>query len=217
MLRKPSLLKRIENTMESLSKDSVRYRVLDTCRKFKTTWIELGQALFSVQKDKLYKGWGFLTFENYCTKELGLRSATAAKLLKSYFFLESEEPGFIKAAKDETLTGNKYPDLESVNLLRLAKSRSQIDQNTYGRIRKRVFDDAKDANEIRREIRFLLGEDTSKSSPQIRSERRARFLKSLSKTLEEAGREGMSTHFLPMPLLREMERLREKIQREMLG
>ena len=82
--------------MEGLEPGSFRYKVLDAAKGFKSSWIDLGQYLFSVYRDKSYREWGYLTFDAYCAKEIGIRQPTAMKLLKSYSFLEREEPSFLK-------------------------------------------------------------------------------------------------------------------------
>lgn len=48
--RKTKSLQGIEQRMESLDRDSLRYHVLESARNFKTSWIELGRALYSVRK-----------------------------------------------------------------------------------------------------------------------------------------------------------------------
>ena len=61
------------------STETLRQKTLETARRHKASWIELGQYLFSIQKDKLFKQWGFLSFETYCKKELDIKETTAAK------------------------------------------------------------------------------------------------------------------------------------------
>ena len=73
-------------------KDALRNKTLDAAKRHKASWIELGQYLYAIYKDKYYKDWGYLTFEAYCGKEINVKLSTASKLLKSYDFLEKEEP-----------------------------------------------------------------------------------------------------------------------------
>ena len=82
--------------MLNLEPGSFRYKVLDAARGFKSSWMELGQYLFTVYRDKLFKEWWYLTFEAYTAKEIGIKQPTAMKLLRSYSFLEKEEPVFLK-------------------------------------------------------------------------------------------------------------------------
>src|ERR1700752_2981475 len=100
--------------------DALREKVVEVAKKYKATWIELGQYLFTIYKDKLFKTWNYLSFETYCMKELGIKQLTASKLLKSYEFLEKEEPRITAHTYVEETEPKKMPNYESVNLLRLA-------------------------------------------------------------------------------------------------
>ena len=116
-------LERIEQKMEGVEKDSIRYRILESTKNFKTSWIELAQALYSTWKDKLYKEWGYLTFEAYTSKEIGIKKQTAMKLLKSYYFLEKEEPSYLKENYEGSKDAASVPTYDAVNVLRLAKNK----------------------------------------------------------------------------------------------
>ncbi|MFH0840129.1 MAG: hypothetical protein V1883_03840, partial [Candidatus Omnitrophota bacterium] len=83
MLRTKSIEK-IEQKMQDMDENSLRYQILEKVKNFKISWISLGQALYSVWKDKLYKEWGYMTFEAYTAKEIGIKKQTAMKLLRSY-------------------------------------------------------------------------------------------------------------------------------------
>ena len=80
--------------MEDMDKNSLRYQTLQSARRFKSSWIELGQYLQTVWREKHYKNWGYMSFESYCAKEIAIKNSTALKLLRSYYFLEREEPVF---------------------------------------------------------------------------------------------------------------------------
>jgi hypothetical protein len=211
MHRKPGSIQRLEDRMQALEEGSVRFRVLDACRRFKTSWIEFGQALVAVQRDKLYREWGFLSFESYCVKELGIRQATALKLVRSYAFLESEEPRHL-----EPPPGGKCPDLEAVNLLRLARRNRALDEQGYGRIRREVLEEARDPAEVRREIRFLIARSSPEAAPEAaRADRRTQFLRRFARTLEEARTEASLARFLPGAVLVEIGRLRARVEKEL--
>lgn len=213
MTRKPGALQRIEEKMEGMEPGSVRWQTLESCRRFKTSWIEFGQALFAVHRDKAWREWGYLDFDAYCAKELGLKKPTALKLLKSYSFLETEEPKFLQTAA-ETGENRKYPDLESVNLLRLVKSRKSLAEGDYEKVKRDVFDDAKDASDVRKEVRFLIA-DSGKPPAEARADRRTAYLKRLMRTIEDATREGRAARFLPGPLLDELDHFKDKVEREL--
>jgi len=71
----------------SVTGELLRGQLVDLAKNFKTSWVQLGQALYPVWKDKLFFGWGHDKFEQYTQKELGLKKTTALKLLKTYFFV----------------------------------------------------------------------------------------------------------------------------------
>jgi hypothetical protein len=214
-LTKSKSLSRIEAKLEGLDAASLRYQVLDTCRRFKTTWIELGQLLFTVHQDKGYKDWGYLTFETYCNGELGIKRPTAQKLLRSYSFLEREEPAYLKKAKINEGPGQKIADLDAIDLLRKAKESKKIDDQGYGRIRKEVLDDGKDAGDVRQSVRMLSGTINTASPQEARSERRFRFLKSLFRTLENAKMEAMASKFLPPKMIETLDELSQSVEKEL--
>ncbi|MDP2928664.1 MAG: hypothetical protein Q8O01_01190, partial [Candidatus Omnitrophota bacterium] len=106
---KTKTLSAIEEKMADVDEGSLRYKILSSAKSFKTSWIDLGQALYSVWKDKLYKDWGFLTFDAYTSKEIGVRKNTALKLLKTYYFLEKEEPQLANKGYIETKDAAEVP------------------------------------------------------------------------------------------------------------
>ncbi len=181
-------LRQIESRMEGLDPSSFRYRALETAKSFKRSWIELGQCLFSVYKDKLYRDWGYLTFEAYCAKEVGIRQPTAMKLLKSYSFLEREEPSFLKNDSFEERRPRQIPGYESVNALRVAKESERLSDRQYESLRDEVFDGAKEEGEIKKKIRYVLkaAAKPAVSGPENDEERRRAVLKKLLAHLESA-------------------------------
>ncbi|MBI3315667.1 MAG: hypothetical protein HYZ87_01650 [Candidatus Omnitrophica bacterium] len=162
---KPKSITSLEQRMLNLSPDSFRYKVLDCAKRFKSSWIELGQTLFQVHRDKTYKDWGYLTFEAYCAKEIGIRQATAIKLLKSYSFLEREEPEFLKRRTLDETDPSRIPGYEAVNALRLVKERNRIPEGDYESLRGEVLDDAKEDDQIKKKIRYLLKVHAPKETP----------------------------------------------------
>src|SRR5688500_13719187 len=105
------------NAILELDKDILRQKTLEIAKRHKASWIEFGQYLFTVHKDKLFRDWGFLSFETYCHKELGIKQTTAVKLLRSYQFLEREVPRLVDPKLQQEEEPRKIPNYESVNLL----------------------------------------------------------------------------------------------------
>jgi hypothetical protein len=185
-MQKTKSIQEIEEQMQELDPASLRYRALDCARGFKNSWIGLGQALFSIYKDKHFKEWGYLTFEAYCAKEIGIRQPTALKLLKSYSFLEREEPSFLKASVSEDRKPSQIPSCESVNALRLVKENERVSKGDYQKIREDVFENAKEDKEVKQKIRYLLKSSAPALSAEEKEEKRevalGRILSSLRGT-----------------------------------
>jgi hypothetical protein len=189
----------------------LREKVCDAARRYKASWIELGQYLFTIYKDKHYRDWGHLSFEAYCLKELGVKQTTAGKLLKSYDFLEKEEPRFVEQQFKEE-SPKKVPNYESVNLLRLAKDNKKLTPHDYAQLRESVLVSAKEPKEVRAEVTKLLSEHENKDPRVVRSERRNAVIKRLVSLLSMTKRELESENLLPSYLLKQMSDLMQKLQ-----
>lgn len=194
--------------------ETLREKTLDAAKRHKASWIELGQYLYSIHKDKLYKAWGFLAFETYCKKELGIKESTAAKLLKSYLFLEKEEPKFVKPTfiKDEE-TAAAVPHYESVNLLRLAKQNQKITPGDYTALRKSVIDNAREPKEVRAQVRqVILSQAEAQDPAEVRRTKRNTAIKRLVTTLSNTSKELEREKLIPGYLVTQIQDLVAKLE-----
>ena len=211
---KTKSLSAIEEKMADVGEGSLRYKILSSAKSFKTSWIDLGQALYSVWKDKLYKDWGFLTFDAYTSKEIGVRKNTALKLLKTYYFLEKEEPrlldkGYV-AAKDAA----EVPSYESVDVLRLAKKKQVLDEDDYKKFRHDVFDKAKDAREVKKDLTALIRQREELKPEEARKKKREATIKRLLTVLKSLRREIEVTKVLPSDILKQTIALISRMESE---
>jgi len=126
----------IENLMHQLEPGTPRFEVLESAKRFKSSWVELGERLIAVNEKKLYREWGYITFEEYCSKEVRIKKPTALKLTRAYRFLEKEEPQLL--AKQEEL--RPLPDYRSVDLLCKAQEEGLAEQ-PYQDLRKAVLEE----------------------------------------------------------------------------
>ena len=210
-IQKTKAIYRIEERMGDLDPGSLRYKVLDCARGFKSSWMELGQYLFSVYKDKLFKDWGYLTFESYCSKEIGIRQTTAMKLLKSYSFLEREEPAFLKKRSIEERRPSQIPSYESVNALRLARESERISENDYETLREEVLDHVKEDAEIKKKIRYILKSNVPKPSAEDRETRKEALVKKFLSQLRTARHE-MGILSFPSKVVKQIDDLVEALE-----
>ena len=210
----------MEEQMGSLSPESLRYRVLESAKNFKTSWMELGQYLYSVYKDKLFRDWGYGTFEAYCAKEIGVRQQTAIKLLKSYYFLEKEEPEYLKRqSREETRSsdssGNQpsdIPSFESVNALRLAKQNEKISEKDYTKIRQEVLDKGQEVSEVKKKIKYLLKTAPAGGGKELPlEEQKSMDAKKMVSYLENSLAD-LSNLFFPEKVIKKLEELLDLLQ-----
>lgn len=127
----------IEGLMQQLDPSSERYQVLDTARKFKSSWVQLGEQLLKVSSQRLFQEWGFASFEDYCSREVRIKQPTAQKLTLAYRYLEKEEPQLL-ARQTEF---KPLPDYRSVDLLRQAKEEPAISEENFQRLRQAVIEE----------------------------------------------------------------------------
>ena len=209
-------LEKIEDRMREIEEGSLRHRILQSAKSFKTSWIELGQSLYTAWKDKLYKDWGYLTFDAYAAKEIGIRKQTALKLLKSYYFLEKEEPAFLKKDHTDTASTSKIPTYESVNVLRQAKNRKSIDEKDYTRLRKEVLELGKDDRDVKKDLTSLMRERKEAEPEEARENRRMAVVKRLLGTLKTLKAELEASRMVPASIIKETSGLISKIESQVL-
>ncbi len=213
-MRKTKSLERIEEKMESMDKNSLRYQILEKVKNFKISWLSLGQALYSVWKDKLYKEWGYLTFEAYTAKEIGIKKPTAMKLLRSYYFLEKEEPGYLEKDHAEPEEVASIPSYDAVNVLRLAKNKKTLDRVDYADLKKKVFEKGRDARDIKKDLTALIREREELDPEDAMKKRKSAMLKRLLAALKSVKHDAEVLKLLPASIIKETASLISKIELE---
>lgn len=201
--------------MENIDNDSFRDHALKCAKNFKTSWVDLGRALYAVWKDKHYKSWGFSTFDAYTSKEVNIRKATALKLLRSYFFLEKEEPQYLKEEYLDESDAASVPSYESIDVLRLAKNKKELGAADYNDLKKNVFGKGKDVREIKKDLTALMRQREELSPEEAREKRTESNLKRLLSTLKSLKNEIEVSRILPQSTLREINSLIDKIEIEL--
>lgn len=191
-------LERLERSMESLDQGSLRYKVLETAKRFKTSWIDLAQILFTVWQDKHYKEWGYMEFDTYVNKEIGVKKDTAMKLLRSYSFLEKEEPKYISPEYRSDPESKPAPNYESVYVLRGAKNKREVGSEDYQRLKEKVFDKGSEAKDIKRDLTQIIKERRQEDDPEeAQRKRKIMVVRRLTGTLKSLKRECQTLRVLP--------------------
>ena len=211
---KTKSLQDIEQKMENIDPNSLRYQILKNAKDFKTSWIELGRALYTVFKDKLYKEWGYSSFDIYTAKEIGIRKQTAMKLLRSYYFLEKEEPAYLKKDYAQPADAAAIPSYESVDLLRQAKNKKFLDEQDYTALKKEVFEKGRDASEVRKGLTAIVRQRQELEPEEAREKRKISTLKRFLGVLKSLKQEMEEAKLAPASLIKEAAALIAKFEEE---
>ena len=212
---KTKSLESIEGKMRDMDEASIRYRILQNAKNFKTSWIELGRALYTAWKDKLYKDWGYKTFEAYTSKEIGIKKQTAIKLLRSYYFLEKEEPEYLQKDYVEAADPSLVPTYEAVNVLRLAKNKKALDDEDYSSLKKYVFEMGRDARDVKKDLTAMIRQREELEPEEARKKKRVAVLRRYVSTLKALQRDIEISKLLPQAILKEAASLVKKIEAEL--
>lgn len=201
-------MKGIENEGE------IRTYILKKAKEFKSSWIEFARVLYPVWKDKLYRGWGYLTFEGYTAKEIKIRRTTAMKLLGSYSFMEKEEPQYLTK---EYIEGDDsgVPQYEAVEALRKAKTKGILDEDEYAKLKTNVFESGYDAKEVKKELTSLIKQREEVSPDEARKRENIRQVQRLLTSLKTIKRDLELLKILPASITEETASLIQKIEQEM--
>ncbi|MCX5710578.1 MAG: hypothetical protein NT060_01200 [Candidatus Omnitrophica bacterium] len=208
-------LDNIEQKMKELDTNSLRYHILENAKSFKTSWVELGRALYTVWKDKMYKDWGYGTLDAYTDKEIGIRKQTAMKLLKSYYFLEKEEPHYLRPDYVNSADAANVPSYESIDVLRLAKSKKGLDAEDYSNLKKEIFEKGKDYREVRKDLTTMMRQRMELEPEEALKNKRLSTVRRFLGTLRALKQECEMSKLLPAPLIKEAASLIKKFEEEL--
>ncbi|MDP2922424.1 MAG: hypothetical protein Q8O30_01710 [Candidatus Omnitrophota bacterium] len=211
---KTKAIRNIEQKMEKVEGDSFRHHVLESAKSFKTSWVALGRALYAVWKDKLYKDWGYNTIEGYTAKEIGIKKLTAMKLMRSYYFLEKDEPHYLSQEYSESASAATVPSYESIDLLRKAKNNKTLDNQDYDSIKKDIFEKGKDTQQLRRDLTTLIRQRKEIDPEEEKQKIRLMTVKRFLSTVRSMKREIEVSKLLPVSILKETESIIKKLESE---
>ena len=170
---------KLDARIGELPEGSLRRKVLESARRFKASWVDLGRMLAQVRREGAWREWGWSSFEDYCTKELFLRRATAEKLAMSYGFLEKHEPEMARARELRSA-----PPFEVIEVLSRAEAAGRMDGAAWGEMRDGVMDGEAGKAEVSRKIAERFGPPPK--PPAARAGERVARIAGLARRLAEA-------------------------------
>jgi hypothetical protein len=193
---------------------SLRDVALQTSKNFKSSWVELGRVLYSIWKDKLYREWDYQQFDIYVSKELGIRKQTSLKLLRSYYFLEKEEPMYLQKEYTEDAEATEIPSYEAVDVLRLAKSKN-IGDDDYAKLKENLFVKGKDSKEIKRDLTAMMRQREEVDPEEAWQKKKEANIRRFIGTLKSLKREMDETKILPSAMAQEVNALIKKLESQL--
>lgn len=192
--------------------DTLRDQVLGYSKDFKTSWINLGRHLYAIWQDKLFYGWGFEKFEHYTEDELGLKKQLCQKLLKTYLFVEENEPQYLDVDFKESRDAVNVPNYDAVDVLRLARSKRELSRDDYAMLKAEVFDKGKDASVVRKELTAMMKERKEVDPEEERDNRNEAAIKKLLGALGVFKKDMEALKLISKDVLDEAEGLMKKLK-----
>lgn len=168
-----SKLKRMDNPTSK----ELRGSAAEKAKDFKAAWVELAQVLHSIRQDRLFEYWGYEKFEQYAERELGIKKPMALKLVKTYQFVEQQEPAYLKPEFMEEREAVELPELDAINVLRLAKNRKELTKQDFQELRKQVFEQGRNAALVRKDVASMIKERQQLDPDEEREARNAAALR----------------------------------------
>ncbi len=148
----------IDRKLSAVEVGSLRYQALQSVKKYKSSWVELGEALREIGEHHSYREWGFTSLEAYGANELHIRKETLYKMIANYHFLRQHEPTLLKEERRRDI-----PDFHTVSVLNEAKKREDVPDDMYHQLRNDALEKAVSAMKLKRQ---LPKDETAPSAPR---------------------------------------------------
>ena len=146
--------------------------------------------------------------------EIGIRKETSMKLLRSYFFLEKEEPDYLRSQFRKDRPAGNIPTYETVDVLRQAKNKKLLGDVEYQELKSRIFDKGKDAREVKKDLTAMIRSHEELDPEEAREKKRETVLKRLLGVLRSLKNEAKSSKLVSAQIIKETENLIYKLEAE---
>jgi hypothetical protein len=203
----------MDSLVDAQNKNQIlRDEALTQAKQFKTAWVDMGRMLYTIYKEKSYKDWGYEKFYQYVTKEIGIRKQTSLKLLRSYFFLEKDEPQYLDTEFIKRNPAKKVPDYEAIDILRQAKAKKELRPEDYSQLKQHVFESGTDARAVKKELTELVKQRDVRDPEELKEQRRQTSIKRLISLLKSVKEEMSYNNLLPKDTVRSLDGLIEQLE-----
>lgn len=211
---KPDVVDSVAVQEQAGHEEQLRSHLVEKARSFKSSWVELARALYSVWRDKLYKDWGYMTFEGYTGKELSIRRTTAMKLLGSYSFLEKEEPKYVSKEYYDSNDTAVVPHYESVDVLRRAQNKGDLDPHEYSQLKEKVLERGVDAKAVKKDLTMIMKQRKETDPQQAHDQERDQQLKRMVSRLKVIKRDLEVLNLVPGQIIDQAQKLIQSLEME---
>ena len=206
------VVKDAEIIVSDVDEQEARNAVVQASKDFKSAWKSLAKSLHVVWQKKYYKEWGFELFDDYVAKEVGVRKNTAMKLIRSYNFLEKEEPTYLESEGKED-EERSLPSLDVVSVLQKAKK--SLDPEQYSKIKRELCEEQRDVKEVKKDLTSMISKNREEQDPETaRKNQRDMAIRRIVSALGSARRDIQMLRVLPMYIADEITQIMENIEAE---
>jgi hypothetical protein len=202
-------------SMDNPTSRELRTRAEESAKEFKTSWLNLAQALYAISRDKLYEYWGYEKFEHYVEREIGMKKSLAQKLVKTYAFVEQQEPAYLKEEYFEERQANAVAELDAISVLRQAKDKKEITRQDYQELRRQVFDKARQAGLVRKDLTAIMKERRHVDPDEEREQRKAAALRRFINALRSFKKDMDSLKLVRADIIKKTDELSRDIESEL--
>jgi hypothetical protein len=203
-----SKLKRMDNPTSK----ELRVRAAAGAKDFKASWLSFAQVLSSIRQDKLYEYWGYEKFEQYAERELGIKKPMVLKLVKTYQFVEQQEPAFLKQEFMGSREPAVVPELDAINVLRLARNRKELTRQDFQDLRKQVFDNGRNAGALRKDLTSMIRERQQLDPDEEREQRNIATLRRFLNAIRSFKKDAESLKLVKSDVIKKADELFRELE-----
>lgn len=200
--------------MDNATSKELRDRAAAGGKDFKRSWVSFSQTLYAIWRDKLYEYWGHEKFEHYAERELGLKKPLALKLVKTYQFVEQQEPAYLKQEFVEAREPALLPEMDAINVLRLARNRKELTKEDFQELHKQVFDKGRQAGLVRKDLTAMIKERKQVDPEEEREQRNLAALRRFLNALRSFKKDAGTLKLVRVDILKKAEELVEELEAE---
>jgi hypothetical protein len=201
-------------SLDNPTSKELRGQAQEGAKEFKTAWLSLAQVLFAIHRDKLYEYWGYDKFEHYVERELGFKKSIALKLVKTYCFVEQQEPQYLQSGFIQEHDAVSLPEMDAIHVLRLAKGKKELTRQDYSELRRQVFEKGRPAGLLRQDLTTLMKERKKVDPEEERERRNEAAVRKLLNAIRSFKKDAESLKLIKADLVKKAEELFRELEAE---